>query len=257
MTLDTWIPTVEGKTLDFDGLAQDAGQCVQLVSFYLKDVLGAPVFYTNAIDWWLKFDGSPLVPNFDKANGPPKKGDLVIFGAGVGSVFGHIDICIQDGNPGGFLGFDSNWGGNKTAHKVQHNLQYILGNLRPKGGDMPTEAEVRSVFKAYNAVGLSPDGGPGVPSSKQVQDYTSSPWIRLVQDMLNYVEGRDTVNAGDMHNIYLPAIGREPNDNDKAKWIGQPWKNFTEDLVQRPDFAQQYKTLNKQSVEDYIGKNLQ
>lgn len=143
MTLDQWIPTVEGKVLDFDGIPADAGQCIQLVSYYVKDVLNVPVFYANAIDWWEQFDSSPLVSNFTKhpiIEGPPKKGDIVVWGRAVGSIYGHIDICIEDGVNGIFLGFDSNWAKDMTAHKVKHTnyLQYILGYLRFKGDNMPT-----------------------------------------------------------------------------------------------------------------------
>lgn len=159
MTLDAWIASVTGQALLFDGIEADRAQCVQLVSFYLKDVLNVPVFFANAIDWFQKFDSSPLTPNFTKhaiSDGYPKKGDIVIWGAGVGSQFGHIDVCISDGNPGGFLGFDSNWSGNKTAHQVQHDYRFVLGYLRFKGEEM--KATYDFVRKEYTAkLGRVPD----------------------------------------------------------------------------------------------------
>lgn len=47
---------------------------------------------------------------------------------------------------------------------------------------MPSEAEVKSVFQTYAV---------GTPSVKQIKDYTSSPWTRLLDDILHFVSDRE------------------------------------------------------------------
>lgn len=132
--LDQFIAERTGQSVLFNtAFPELRGQCVQLVCFYNTDVLGVPVMWADAIDWWDKFT---LGAYFDKIPYPgnlPKRGDIVIFGANTpGSAGdGHIDICIEDGKQNTFLGFDSNWGG-KTAHTVTHDYKYVKGFLRPK-----------------------------------------------------------------------------------------------------------------------------
>lgn len=136
MTLDECYAKYQGQTLSFDGVPANAGQCVQWVEYPLTEVYNQSAHWANAIDWW-KNPGE-LLNFFDKiTDGSIKKGDIVIFNEKVGSVYGHIDVAMQDGTTDSFQGADSNWGGNKTVHLVQHSgSQYVLGALRPKGESM-------------------------------------------------------------------------------------------------------------------------
>lgn len=141
-----------GKVLSYDGIPANAGQCVQWAEYVLTDGqygYGLQPFYGNAIDWWNNF-GGVLAKNFDKvSDGSIKKGDFVIFNQLVGSVYGHIDMAMADGSYNQFTGADSNWGGNKTVHMVNHvGAQYIIGTLRLKGATMTlSEDEFYQVFR--------------------------------------------------------------------------------------------------------------
>src|SRR5437868_3199712 len=127
MTLDQCFQLNQGKSLLIPGGGSgNEGQCVQWADTVLHDVYGFDYHWGNAIDWW----NSPgeLLDHFYKVtDGSIKKGDFVIFNTNVGSVYGHIDVAMQDGTTANFQGADSNWGGNKTVHLVQHtNLSFVL-----------------------------------------------------------------------------------------------------------------------------------
>ena len=176
-----------GQTLDYDGLAQDAGQCVQWVEYVLTDTqygYGLKPFWGNAIDWWNNYGGS--LAAFDKiTDGSIKKGDIVIFNQLVGSPYGHIDLAMQDGTTASFLGADSNWNGNKTVHEVQHNgSQYVIGSLRLKGeNDMATPAQIDLAFK----IGFN---RPAAPEELSNQDYLNDTTLLLQTIFNNNVEFR-------------------------------------------------------------------
>lgn len=155
MTLDECYAANQGKSLLIPGGgAGNEGQCLQWVETVTHDVYGIPYIYTpGAIDFWNKFDALGLGQWFNKiTDGLIRKGDVVVFNQQVGSVYGHIDVAMQDGTTNSFLGADSNWGGNKTVHLVQHNgSQYVLGSLRLKGVDMdyPNLGDVQNITNAY------------------------------------------------------------------------------------------------------------
>lgn len=148
-----------GQSLSYDGIPANRGQCVQPIEFILTDRqvgYGLAPFWGNAIDWWNSFSGV-LAANFDRipiSQDKPKAGDFVVYNSGVGSIYGHIDFCIQDGNASGFVAYDSNWGKDLTFHRVQHNYNAVIGSLRRKGqvvDDMvkPSEADVYSGFRQF------------------------------------------------------------------------------------------------------------
>lgn len=115
-----------------DNLPQDAGQCVSWADYVLNNVYGFPYVYANAIDWW---KNPQLAPDFNFipfAPGVyPQAGDFVVWGSGVGSQYGHIDLCAIDGDESGFTGYDSNWGDLPTLREIQHNYAFgILGYIR-------------------------------------------------------------------------------------------------------------------------------
>lgn len=133
-----------------DGDPADAGQCVSWASYVLKNVYNHPYIYANAINWW---ENPGLTDKFDfipyTSGVYPKTGDFVVWGSGVGSQYGHIDLCATDGNASGFTGYDSNWEDIPKLTTIQHNYAYgILGYIRLKGqkADIMNTGDVRNLY---------------------------------------------------------------------------------------------------------------
>jgi CHAP domain len=78
----------------------------------------------------------------------PSPGDLVVWGTGVGTA-GHIAIFVS-GDASNFTSFDQNWdtanyhtpNGDPYSRLVNHNYNYVIGWLHPKGGNMPASQQV-------------------------------------------------------------------------------------------------------------------
>ena len=102
---------------------------------YLDKVFGIKAgAWGNAKDYYENFNNLPLKDSFTRiANTPsfvPQKGDIVVWGAGLGNTYGHIAVATGEGNTSNFYSYDLNWG-SKVVHKVQHNYKGFLGVLRP------------------------------------------------------------------------------------------------------------------------------
>lgn len=137
MTTDQLYQQYEGTSIpSFDGNPANNGQCEQWYLMVRTKRDGLGVVSGNAIDRW--YDQEPEYLYISFATGIyPRKDDYVVWGTGVGSQYGHIDVCAQDGNAGGFVGYDSNWGGSKILQTINHNYNFgILGYVRFKGGTM-------------------------------------------------------------------------------------------------------------------------
>lgn len=176
MSVDDWFQSRKGQSLLVPGAAEaDRGQCVQAADYALNEVYGLPYVWANAVDWW-GLPGS-LAGNFDKiTDGSVKKGDFVIFNSKVGSVYGHIDIAMQDGSTANFQGADSNWGGDKTLHLVQHtNQSFVIGALRPKGTDMADKVDATLSRVLQHGI-LGRNGLDGRPYALD-PSWTDTPWV--------------------------------------------------------------------------------
>lgn len=148
MTVDQWYNSRQGQSLLVPGAAEaDRGQCVQAADYALNEIYGLAYVWANAIDWW---NSAQVLQNFDQiTDGSVKKGDFVIFNSNVGSVYGHVDLAMADGTIDNLTGADSNWGGNKTVHLVNHvGRQYVVGSLRLKGSqvsNMINDADIAQI----------------------------------------------------------------------------------------------------------------
>lgn len=132
MNYDEFINEYNGKSFDYDGVA--GVQCVDLAKMYLDKVFGIkPSAWGNAKDYYENFNNLPLKDSFTRIANTndfvPAKGDIVIWGAGLGNTYGHIAIATGEGNTSNFYSYDLNWG-SKAVHKVQHNYKGFLGVLR-------------------------------------------------------------------------------------------------------------------------------
>ena len=134
MNYSEFISEYNGKSFDYDGVS--GVQCVDLIKMYLDKVFGIKAgAWGNAKDYYENFNNLPLKNSFERiANTPsfvPKKGDIAVWGAGLGNTYGHIAIATGEGNTSNFNSYDLNWNG-KTVHKVNHTYKGFLGVLRPK-----------------------------------------------------------------------------------------------------------------------------
>lgn len=133
MNYNEFINTYLGKSFDYDGVA--GVQCVDLAKIYLDKVFGIkPGAWGNAKDYYENFNNLPLKTSFTRiantASFVPQKGDIVVWGTGLGNKYGHIAIATGEGYTSQFYSHDLNWG-SKTVHKVLHNYKGFLGVLRP------------------------------------------------------------------------------------------------------------------------------
>ena len=135
MNYNEFINEYNGKSFDYDG--KSGVQCVDLIKMYLNKVFGlTPGAWGNAKDYYENYNNnSVLKANFTRiantASFVPQKGDIAVWGAGLGNTYGHVAIATGEGNTSEFYSYDLNWNG-KTVHKVQHTYKGFLGVLRPK-----------------------------------------------------------------------------------------------------------------------------
>lgn len=138
MTLDQFIANQSGKSVLYaPSPAREylRGQCVQLAALYVTQVVGKPVLWRDAAEWWysnLYPEHYERIPN--TAGAVPRPGDLIIWDRSLANSggAGHIAICVSPRpGTGTFVSFDSNWGG-KTAKLVTHNYNKVIGWLRPR-----------------------------------------------------------------------------------------------------------------------------
>lgn len=134
MNYQEFINTYNGKSIDYDGVA--GVQCVDLAKMYLDKVFGIKAgAWGNAKDYYENYNNLPLGNTFDRigntASFVPQRGDIVVWGAGLGNKYGHIAIATGEGNTSNFYSYDLNWG-SKVVKKVQHNYKGFLGVLRAK-----------------------------------------------------------------------------------------------------------------------------
>lgn len=142
MNYQEFINEYNGKSFDYDGIS--GVQCVDLIKMYLDKVFEIKSSaWGNAKDYYENFNNLPLKNYFTRIkNTPdliPQKGDICIWGTGLGNKYGHIAIATGEGTAKQFYSYDLNWGV-KTVRRVLHNYTGFLGVLRPNdqtkiGGD--------------------------------------------------------------------------------------------------------------------------
>lgn len=160
MTLDQFIATNNGKSIDYDGVY--GAQCVDLIKYYLRDCYGlSPGAWGNAKDYFYTPNPAILTKFTKITNNPsdlnqvPKRGDIIIWSGALAGSGGYGHIAIYDGrvSPGVFRSFDQNWGG-AYCHFVTHNYTNVLGWLTPKVAPVPpqgdemfkTDAEIQEFY---------------------------------------------------------------------------------------------------------------
>ena len=193
MNYNEFINTYNGQSFDYDGVS--GVQCVDLIKMYLNKVFGlTPGAWGNAKDYYENYNNnSVLKANFDRiANTPsfvPQKGDIAVFGTGLGNKYGHICIATEEGDTHNFYSYDLNWNG-KTVHKVQHTYKGFLGVLRPKeqskvGGSTNTSSSVgiTKVFAVKTNIRETPSLG-GVAHL-----YLPNTTVKILQESVTNADG--------------------------------------------------------------------
>lgn len=129
MTLAEFVAAYTSKYLDYDGVY--GAQCVDLIDYYCRDVLGIPIVWANAVDWYGR-DATyeQWIPNrWNDLTNYPQPGDIVVWGQNVvvgTGVNGHIAVCLSaDGVS--FISFDQNWPPGSSCHAQHHSFDGVIG----------------------------------------------------------------------------------------------------------------------------------
>lgn len=128
MTTDEFLVRYDKKGVDFDH--SFGFQCMDLVEFYNRDVVGAPRIGGNAVDVWTNYPKLYYQQIKNTSNNFPQKGDIVVWGKAIGQ-FGHVAISVG-GDANHFTSMDQNWPAGSICHYQIHDYKGVLGWLRPK-----------------------------------------------------------------------------------------------------------------------------
>jgi hypothetical protein len=132
MTCQAFFDKWGGKAVDYDGYY--GYQCVDLYDQYCLEVLGVrPPLVNGAKDIWNSYPTGSFNRVANTPSGVPKKGDVMIWGTGVGT-YGHVAIIV-DANVNTFRSLDQNWpysNGTTPSKVITHNYSGVIGWLAPK-----------------------------------------------------------------------------------------------------------------------------
>ncbi len=128
ISFDDFISKWNGKGVDTDGYY--GFQCMDLAHAYCQECIGKdfPGQPTAKDVWNINIDGYDKIANSPTA--VPSKGDIVIWGTGIGTS-GHISVFIA-GDTNIFTSFDQNWPLGSYCHIQNHNYTGVLGWFHPK-----------------------------------------------------------------------------------------------------------------------------
>jgi len=140
--VDAIIARWNGRQCDRDGFpAAQPYQCHDWAAQYSQEI-GGPTYLPTpntggARDVYEQYDNLPTIKAFYEriANTPdfvPRKGDIMVWTATPGNIYGHIAVCDGEGDTNYFMSYDQNWNGVYRVTRVRHNYNYVLGVLRPK-----------------------------------------------------------------------------------------------------------------------------
>ena len=135
ITFDQFIAKYNGQYVDFDG--RYGYQCVDLMRFYIKEVLGYPVYdAVPSVGYAKEIFAKANPAYFEKiTNTPtnfPNNGDIVVWKPYpfVIGWAGHVAINIT-GAPLNLISFDQNFNV-RWCHRQLHNYKGVIGWLRPR-----------------------------------------------------------------------------------------------------------------------------
>lgn len=183
ISLDQFVEDNNDKFIDVDHAF--GAQCWDLTALYCQEVIGTPIDPGYGLptgpdgaarNVWEYFK-DPLPQFFDKVQPPFQRGDIVVWGTGVGPD-GHIAIFLEP-TSAGFTSFDQNWPVGSPAHQQSHNNNSILGALRPKGEGMNTPAvNEGDIINMWRAGGLAGD-----PPQSYIDTWKNSDWKKFMYDL--------------------------------------------------------------------------
>lgn len=133
MTTQEFFDKYNNKGIDFDSYY--GFQCMDLAHQYATEVVGhdfAPAPAAKDV-WNQNIPGYDKVPN--SPSGVPSRGDIVVWGVGVGP-YGHIAV-FDHGDSNQFTSFDQNWPLNSLCHYQTHNYNGVLGWFHPQSLPVP------------------------------------------------------------------------------------------------------------------------
>lgn len=137
MTLDGFIKKYNGRYLDWDG--KFGAQCVDLMRFYLKEVLEVDPYSLPSVGYAkeLYLNYSPKNRHFERLpNTPlfvPRPGDVVVWNwrFPVTGVAGHVAI-ITGADVKHFIAFGQNYGKPNFCRYQNYDYRGVLGFLRKR-----------------------------------------------------------------------------------------------------------------------------
>lgn len=129
--LEEFIEKWTGKPVDVDGIYPN--QCFDLFHKYHQEVLGIDdlntLAFPSAYQIYTDFNKPDLFEKIENTpTNIPKKGDIIVWGAEIGS-WGHVSIFIS-GDVNAFESFDANWPIGSLPHIQEHSYAGVLGWLR-------------------------------------------------------------------------------------------------------------------------------
>lgn len=127
MTLNDFTAKYNGHAWDFDGAY--GCQCVDLVQFYNRDVVGGARFTGNAKDL-INQPGTKYREIMNSPTNFPKPGSIVVWGSSWGGGYGHTAVVIS-ANPYTMTVLEQNNPYGTGTHTGSHNYQGVVGWLEP------------------------------------------------------------------------------------------------------------------------------
>lgn len=144
MTPKDFFNQFNGRYVDFDGAF--GNQCVDLVQFYNRDVIGNPARFTGNAKDIISQAGS-----YYTKTSKPEVGSIGILGAMTGNPYGHIGIVSAVYPDGSYDMLEQNDPTGTPAHFKRYNNANLLGFLKPNKltEEIPME-EIQKLYKALD-----------------------------------------------------------------------------------------------------------